>query len=171
MTISRTHLLNLLLIVVLVVAVRIFFFGDKEKEKILKQLDVLQELVTKTGPEGGLTFVKKTTKLMTVFTDEAKVNFGPPLHQSAGREEIVAIYKMIKTGADTISIKTSEKEIEVAPDKKNARMTLTVKAELRQGIDTAHETRNFEIFWAKPEKLWKIEEVKLLDTIRRPQSI
>ena len=173
MVIQGKHLL-IAAIVLLVLAgagIGLWYHLRPTDENLIRgQFAKFAELVSKSGKEGALPAATRAKEISQLFTDHAAFDVNG-LSWMAGpftRKDLSANAFRARAMLDRVKLAFDDLEIEVAPDRKTARIFLTasLSGKTKDGSEF-HEVRELECAMFREDSGWVFDSFKIRQIIRK----
>ncbi len=143
---SLKKILLLAAVVLICVLSYLFFTGDSDKNRILKQLRLLSEYVGKSPDEKALKTLYKAQQLPGLFAPECDLELeGTHLTGTFSPEELASHVARARTNTSKLSLTFADINIvEINENSAKLVFTATLKGKSNSGKDELSETREIE---------------------------
>ena len=154
----------------LVAAVWFVWNGDRDVRRINSKLDDLVELLEKREEHPPLRMMARSRRVAGFFTPDAEVLLAPVVTRTVGPDELTALHHYAHTQAARLSVRISDRTLEINPERDAAVMRFTTRSQFT-GHQGQREQRvdEFRLHWAKRDGDWLIQEAATIPAIRPPR--
>ena len=129
-----------------------------------RRLDQLMRLVEKEGSETNFEQIAVAREVQGFFTEDASIMVGPPVNRTvSGSREIQQAVLGGRRQAQTLSLRSYNRQAEVAEDQQSAIMEVTITASGDVGGSSHRDRRRFMFQWVRQGGDWLIQEIELLN--------
>ena len=152
----------------LAVAVGIWFLGQfgGEKRRIQGQLEKLEELLEKDGPESGLVAATKARSVALLFDRDFEVVLsGYAEGSTTSPQQIAQAMLRYRTSPSRIEVTFRDVEIELDGTERAADMTTVGVAVATSSGSLSRRRFRFSFRWVKGEREWVIQRAELLEEL------
>lgn len=150
-------------IAIVAAAVALFFYLRGDERRILRQLDRLEELMSKQGAEDQLASFVVVREVSSLFADGFVVRAKPWQGSLVGRKELTGALMRYRTAALVIEAEVGSRELEVDGDLGLATLVGDLQVVMDFGGRKGRERRQVRIEWVEEEGQWLVREVDLLE--------
>jgi hypothetical protein len=165
-----TSIPALLLVTVILLACGLLQLNRPE-HKIHRRLETLADLVNKSGHENPVRTLQRMTKIISYFTGDCHLDFGPMTPEIIDRSELRGRVGQLRMQAEMIEIKTHGKTISLGPGKKSAKVELMLEGTVEIDGERANEFREYRIHMKKEEQDWLIDRLDAVRSITTPDQL
>ncbi len=144
-----------------------FYLWLEDDERIIhSKVNRLVEVAGKDGNETVFVGVSRAREIADHFSSDFSLDLGRPFPGGvSGRDELTAAIVQVRANAQELSLRATDRQLEIAEDGESAVMELTGRGSLSHSGGEAREARRFRVEWIREDGDWKIETVELLDII------
>ena len=146
-----------------------WLLAPSDEQRIRREFDALVANAEKSGPESPLAAVGKAAEIADRFVEEPELQVDVLPGSTSTRAAVQSSVFQVRAMADSISIRVYDRTLQLAPDRRSARMRLSVRATGRAGGDSDHVIREFELGWVKAGGRWRIQSARTVEAIRPVQ--
>ena len=145
----------------------ILFSTGRDESQIRKNLGLLRGLLEKSSDENPIAALGKARKAGTFFVDDCNVRVGSPVPDINGNGQLVAIVQQARKSAYEVKVRFSDISVLISDDRNTASVSMTASAIACEagGAGRNIEAREVEMSWVKLDRVWKIKEVRAVETL------
>ncbi|HNU82938.1 MAG TPA: hypothetical protein PKO05_05870 [Thermoanaerobaculia bacterium] len=155
----RRYLAPLLLVVA---ALLLLGYWRSDRNQILRQLDRVEELIAKTGPEDQLTAFGRVRKVTEMFAPGFLVLARPYESAISDPQELARVLAGYRAGLRTLRLVNRNRSVTIDKERGTARMRLQLEVWSSRGLEPSRESFDIRIGWLKESGTWWLREVELL---------
>jgi hypothetical protein len=165
---TKTILIAVLVLLMVVVGILATFFFPSEEKKVKKQFALLSEWVSKDPGESTLTMARKIKSIGTLFAESCDLI--APVHSLSGtytREEISSLALRSRAQFFDLSLKFYDLNISF-PEKGVAKVNLTGKLQGKSTLgETVDEIHELDCLLKKIEKKWRFSQFEVIEVLKK----
>jgi hypothetical protein len=165
---TKTILIAVLVLLMVVVGILATLFFPSEEKQVKKQFALLSEWVSKDPGESTLTMARKMKSIGTLFSESCDLI--APVHSLSGtytREEISSLALQSRAQFFDLSLKFYDLNISF-PEKGVAKVNLTGKLKGKSTLgETVDETRELDCLLKKIEKKWRFSQFEVIEVLKK----
>ena len=152
-------------VVIVIVAVGIFFSLRGDERQILRRLDRLEELMSKQGAEEQLVSFGIVREVSSFFVDGFTARAEPWQGSITDRKELTGALMRYRTAATVIDAEIGNPELEIDSDLGLATLVGELNVVMDFGGRKGRERRHVRLEWVKEDGDWLLREVELLENM------
>ncbi len=152
-------------IILLIVGVVFYLRWRGDEQQILRQLDRLEELMSKPGTEDQLAAFGRAREVSALFIDGFVARAEPWQGTLTDRKELTGALIRYRSAARVIEARIGSRRVEVNRDLGLATLIGDSEVVMDFGGRTGGERRRVRIEWVKEDGSWWIREVELLESL------
>ncbi len=145
----------------------IYVRSDREETRLWRAFDRVLRAVEKRGAESVLESAQRARETAEAFAPEVRVALPPFGEGTLSRNELAARIFHVRSLPDTLEFHTQKRALEIAPDRRTARMRMEASAVARSGSAVEREFRVAILEWERADREWRIAAVTAEEGIRR----
>jgi len=159
------------ILLVLALGLSVYAWTSRDSWLIHHRLSKMASLVSKNAGENVLVGLVRAKEVVGFFTEHPAISLGPTASIS-DRDEISAAIHQLRSGVDTLKINVRDTKLNIAPNRTEAVMNVTVEGVFTVGGETDNDLREFQLDWVKnSDGEWLIQGAKSIQTIQRPPAL
>lgn len=137
--------------------------GDDAESAINKQLDELEELISKTGDESQFEVLGKAKKASGYVIENPYLEVLPGYSVVGDREALTGMLASLRGRATTADVDFSGRQITINDSGNSALVNLTVSARAEGFGDDGKHRAKYRMEWVEQDGDWLIARVELLE--------
>lgn len=167
---SRKKTLTIVALAALVIAgwLLVRWWVSPER-KINKNIQQMQELVSKTPGETDLIALGKARRISEMFADSFEFRAEDFDFYTRDRQRLAAGVHQYRSYSQAIDMRVHEKQLTVNEEHGRATSHLTADFVTKARDITGREAYRFRIDWVEQDGDWKIDYVDLLEIVEEPE--
>ena len=162
---SRRTLIACLFLIVLVAIG--WNWWQSDRRQIARQLDHLQELVAKDGPESALEGLAEARAITGLFASAFEIRARQLDFATRDRQELIRFIHQYRSGSESIHMRVSTGTLNVVPEHRRATLDATLEFPSGGPLGGADEAYHVQVNWLEENGVWRIDYVDLLEIIDR----
>lgn len=159
---------RLILGLVLLIAIAgMYLSWSSDRRRIQRQIESLQELVSKTGPESaieGLAAARGITGLLASTFDIRADQLG---FRTSDRTELMRFVHQYRSGAESIHMRVTTEALNIVPEHRRATQYATFEFVSGGPLSAAEEFYQVQVDWLLEDGQWLIDSIDLIEIIDR----
>jgi len=153
----------LLAIALLAVVALFWTWNASDRRQIDRQLDRLQELVSKSGGESALIGLNRARRITELFATHFEVRAEQMRFSTRDRRQLAGFIHGYRRGSERIAMRVSATSLSIAPELGRAIQHASFQFTGAGPMGAPSETYRVQINWLKEEVGWRIDYIDLLE--------
>ncbi len=155
-----------LILIGVILAIFLLTRGDRNIQRIHKNLNTIASLVEKKAQETPLVCIARMQKLTSFFVENCQIDVGSPVPNMTNRNELVGTFSQICQLENSLEVNLSEVSITLESDTL-ARSSFIATAVISSSLIEKESIypRQLSLEWEKIEGSWKIKRAKVIEVL------
>lgn len=155
-----------LIVVALLGAAAVFWtWNGSDRRQIGRQLERLQDLVSKSGEENSLVGLNRARQITELFATHFEVRAEQLRFSTRDRQQLAGFIHGYRRGSERIAMRVSDTSLAIAADLGRATQNASFRFTGRGPLGAPSETYRVQINWLKEEAGWRIDYVDLIEIV------
>lgn len=155
-----------LIVVALLAAVAAFFtWKGGDRREIERQLDRMQELVSKSGSENSLVALNRARQITELFATHFEVRAEQLRFSTRDRQQLAGFIHGYRRGSERIRMRISDTSLSISPELARATQHASFQFTGSGPMGSPSETYRVQINWLKEDDGWRIDYVDLIEIL------
>ncbi len=162
---SRHRLIAVFL--VLIAAGAAWSWWQSDRRQIERQVNRLQEAVSKSGPESSLEALANARTVAGVFAPVFEVHARQLDFETRNHQELTRFVHQYRSGSDSIHMRVVSHSLNVVPEHQRATLDATFEFPSGGPLGRANEAYHVQVNWLHEDGEWRIDYVDLVEILER----
>ena len=152
------------LAIALLAAVAAFWtWNGSDRRQIGRQLERLQDLVSKSGAESSIVGLNRVRQITELFATPFEVRAEQLRFSTRDRQQLAGFIYGYRRGSERIAMRVSDTSLSIVPELGRATQHASFRFTGSGPLGAPSESYRLQINWLKEEAGWRIDYIDLLE--------